>query len=110
MGDEMKEQLGRLLGIPVLDETENLRPPCITISLYAEAPIIFGDGAAEAWGASYQADIWAERKSRMMELKEELRKWAEGRHTAPSISYGYEPEAKLYRATLTFEALKGEWE
>lgn len=104
--DELKEEIEKLLNVPVLNEHEALRPPCVTISCYEESTLIFGDGKAERHQEAFQIEIWTDSKSEMTEMKEKLRKLLEDNYAAPVIASGYEQETDKYRAILTLTLLE----
>lgn len=106
MENKLKKQIEEALGIPVLCECDTLMPPCVTLDIYEEFPVIFGDGIPERYAYSIQVIIWAYSKKERQQLKEGLRLMIERNYLPPAISYGTDPDTRLYQAIFDFQAWK----
>lgn len=105
------EQLLKVnLKIPSVEAFSPIIPPCFTWNRITENPGIMGDGKESETVVQFQVDIWGRKRGdveRMTRLAKRLID-AEPYTTVPAISYGYDVNGKLWRATIYFSNIEEE--
>ena len=96
------------LRIPVIDLFDPILPPCATWYPTNENAGLNGDGKEEERLESYQIDVWDRDRemvrTRGRKLKAELMMMGEAM-SIPDLSYQYDNNGKIWRATLTFSLI-----
>lgn len=106
---DLKKIIEDTLDISVIEAFYPVIPPCATYYLATDENGISGDGQEEEGIENYQIDIWDRRRDFVVKgakkLKSEL---AAHGVTIPNISYSYDNNGKIWRATLTFSCIREE--
>ncbi len=105
---DIKKMITEALHIPVINLFDPILPPCATWYPINEITGLTGDGKEEEILESYQIDVWdRERdtvKTRGRKLKAELM-MSEEPISIPDLSYQFDNNGKIWRATLTFSLI-----
>lgn len=108
---DIKRVIQDSLKIPVIRLFEPIAPPCATYYPVNDTTALAGDGKEEETSESYQIDIWdrdrEEVKTKGRRLKASLMMAGEP-ITVPDITYQYDNNGKMWRATLAFSTLREE--
>lgn len=101
---EVKEIIKISLNVPVIELFEPILPPCATCYSVRDSTGLSGDGDETEIIETYQIDIWDRRRQFVQSSARKLKlalKTAELQMTIPEISYTYDNNGKIWRATLT---------
>ncbi len=107
--DDLKKCIQESLNIPVIELFEPVIPPCVTYYLLDVESALAGDGKEKETGGRYQVDVWDKSRnsleSRAKKLKKDLTDGGIAA-TLPLLSFLYDNNGKVWRATITFSCLE----
>lgn len=108
---DLKKIIEDSLNIPALEAFRPVIPPCATYYTVVDENGLFGDGQEEEGIESYQVDIWDRNSDSVKQMARTLKASLVSPGigaSIPYVSYLYDNNGKMWRATLTFSCVREE--
>ena len=106
---DLKKIIEDTLSIPALEAFRPVNPPCATYYPVADENGLSGDGSETEEVERYQVDIWNRDRETVKKMAKSLKSsLILSGSSIPYISYSYDNNGKMWRATLTFSQVREE--
>lgn len=100
---DLKKIIEDTLSIPALEAFRPVNPPCATYYPVADENGLSGDGSETEEVERYQVDIWNWERESIKQMAKLLKSaLVSSGGSIPHISYYYDNNGKVWRATMTF--------
>lgn len=100
---DLKKIIEETLNIPVLEPFRPVIPPCSTYYPISDESGLVGDGDEIEEIERYQVDIWNRERESIKQMAKLLKSaLVSSGGSIPHISYYYDNNGKVWRATMTF--------
>ena len=99
---DIKKIIEETLKIPVLESFRPVIPPCCTYYPISDDSGLVGDGEETEEIERYQVDIWNRDRETVKKMAKSLKSsLILSGSSIPYISYSYDNNGKIWRATMT---------
>lgn len=106
---DIRKIIEETLNIPVLEPFRPVIPPCSTYYPISDESGLVGDGDETEEIERYQVDIWNLERESIKQMAKSLKSvLVSSGGSIPHISYSYDNNGKMWRATLTFSKVREE--
>ena len=106
---DLKKIIEETLNIPVLEPFRPVIPPCSTYYPISDESGLVGDGDETEEIERYQVDIWNWERESIKKMAKSLKSvLVSSGCSIPHISYSYDNNGKMWRATITFSQVREE--
>lgn len=100
---DLKKIIEDSLNIPALEAFRPVIPPCCTYYPISDDSGLVGDGEETEEIERYQVDIWNWERESIKQMAKSLKSvLVSSGCSIPHISYSYDNNGKVWRATMTF--------
>lgn len=106
---DLEKRIVDTLQIPMVRAFCPIIPPCVTCYVAGNDSALFGDGQETEGTETYQVDIWDKNEDTVRDLAKKLKRMLVSCEYAVSdLSYMYDNNGKLWRASLMFTTIDEE--